>query len=947
MRELGLHIPKARLLTDAVSRLAFGTDASMYRLLPKLVVKVISEQEVVQVLKTCFGLKVPVTFRAAGTSLSGQALSDSVLVQIGPGFRAAQVLEGGRRIRLQPAVIGSEANRRLAPYGRKIGPDPASIDAAMIGGIAANNASGMCCGVSQNCYRTLDSLRMVLSDGTVLDTSDPASRSSFAASHPGLLQGLLDLSRRINGQPDLRSLISRKYLVKNTTGYGLNALVDFSDPFDILPRLLIGSEGTLGFISSLTLHTVPDPKWRAAALVGLADADSVGRAVRLLAERASHAVPAVELMDAASLRAVAGSPQIAALGEIDAESYALLIDIRAEDSETLEQHREEVRALLKSFPAIVPPYFTASDAQYHSLWKLRKGLYPTVGAKRPSGTTLLIEDIALPMDRLAEGLVDLRRLLKVQGYPEAIIYGHALAGNLHFVFWPDFSRESEVLRYADFMEKLADLVVGKYGGSLKAEHGTGRNMAPFVEKEWGREAYAIMQSIKTLFDPPGILNPDVVLSQDPRIHLNNLKPFPAADPLVDKCTECGFCESACPSRDATLTPRQRIVVWREIARLTTLRSDRPRLRSLVRGFAYQGNETCATDGLCAVQCPVDINTGSLVKEIRRIELRGWQRWVGKTVAGDFATALAVLRLALRVLQGLRLIFGRRLVDASLDALGRLSRGVFPPGMRYLPAPGKFLRPQAARPGSAKPGALRILYLPGCLNRLFGPAQPGDPPLSEALLTLFRRAGYAVSIPPEVDGLCCGLPFASKGMADLGASKAAEVKAAWDRHGQGCAALVCDMSPCTQQLRESLGNPDWLHDAVGFMASHILPRLEIRKAPGQALIFPTCSVIRMGLSSSLRTLAEACAEKVASPAVISCCGVAGDRIFTTPELPRAACASLRTTSGRADEMSSAGAYSSSRTCEIGLSAFGGAPYRSILYLLLEASDPLHLNPKVLS
>lgn len=948
IRELETRIPPSRLLRDPVSLLAFGTDASMYRLLPKLVIKAVSESEVALVLDICFRREVTVTFRAGGTSLSGQALSDSVVLQVGPGFRSGRVLDGGARIRMQPGMIGSAANRLLAPYGRKIGPDPASIDTALIGGIAANNASGMCCGVSQNCYRTLDSLRMVLSDGTLLDTSDTDSRKAFAQSHPALIAGLQYLALEVADRPDLRGLISRKYLIKNTTGYGLNALVDFRDPFDILPRLLIGSEGTLGFISSLTLHTVPDPKWKTAVLVPFPDAKSVGKAVLMLAGKAAHAVPAVELMDAYSLRAMAGHPQIAALGDIDAAGYALLIDIRSESRKDLDRHREEVRGLLASLPEAGSPLFTATDPEYHSLWKIRKGLYPTVGAMRPQGSTLLIEDIALPLDRLPEGLSDLRDLLEAEGYPEAIVYGHALARNLHFVFWPDFSREAEVRRYATFMEKLSDLIVHKYAGSLKAEHGTGRNMAPFVEKEWGKEAYALMLRIKSLFDPHGILNPDVILSRDPDIHVKNLKPLPVADPLVDKCTECGFCESVCPSKDATLTPRQRIVVWREISRLTAARTDPPRLLALVRGYAYQGERTCATDGLCAVQCPVGINTGSLIKEIRGRELRGWQRRIGEIAAAHSAPTLAILRVSLRCLEGLRRILGPDLMDRLLDTAGKLSRGRVPPGLRYLPRSGRPVKSMA--PVIAQPGGLRVLYLPGCINRLFGSARPGDPPLPEVVMTLFHRAGFGITIPPEADGLCCGLPFASKGMKDLGSLKAAQVKAAWERHGEGCVALICDMSPCTQHLRESLGNPDWLQDAVGFMATHVLPRLEIRKAAGRALVFPTCSVTRMGLSSSLRALAEACAGSVAAPAGISCCGVAGDRIFTTPELPRAACASLlekpdgAERPDGADGSAPAGAYSSSRTCEIGLSAFSGNAYRSILYLLLETSTPIHSHRK---
>ena len=161
-QELATFLPTERLIVDPLRLLAWGTDASFYRLVPKLLVVVDDEAELRRVLACCARLGTPVTFRAAGTSLSGQAISDSVLIMLGDGWRGIEVAADGASITLQPGVIGAAANRRLAPLGRKIGPDPASIDAAMIGGIAANNASGMCCGTAQNSYNTLAGLRIVL-----------------------------------------------------------------------------------------------------------------------------------------------------------------------------------------------------------------------------------------------------------------------------------------------------------------------------------------------------------------------------------------------------------------------------------------------------------------------------------------------------------------------------------------------------------------------------------------------------------------------------------------------------------------------------------------------------------------------------------------------------------------------------------------------------------------
>jgi D-lactate dehydrogenase len=932
--ELRKTLPAARLLRDPVSTLAYGGDASPYRLIPELVVKVLTEREAALVLAACHRLRLPVTIRAAGTSLSGQALSDSVLMQIGRGFGSVRILDGGSRIRMQPAVVGAAANRLLAPHGRKLGPDPASIDSAMIGGIAANNASGMCCGTAQNCYRTLASMRIVFADGSILDTSDAGSRGAFAETHGKMLEGLSRLASRARDDAELKALILRKYEMKNTTGYGINALVEFRDPFDILQHLLIGSEGTLGFMSEITLDTVPNPRYKAAILALFPDADAVGRAVAALAgaEASGEGVHAVEYLDEESLRSVAGHPAIAAAGIRPPGSSALLIDIRTENPDDLPPRRERIMGLLSRLPCLGTPLVADREDAYQSLWAMRKGLFPAIGAMRPPGTAVIIEDVAFPVDRLAQALVDLRALLAAHGYERAIIYGHALSGNLHFVFWQDFGPPAEVERYGAFMEKLTDLVVEKYRGSLKAEHGTGRNMAPFVEKEWGKRAYETMIAIKSLFDPLGILNPDVILSADKRIHLKNLKPLPLADPIVDKCIECGFCESACPSRDATLTPRQRISVWREISRLRASHRNRigtRRLKALVRGFAYQGERTCATDGLCALKCPVGIDTGKLIKSIRAAERPAWQRAAAAGMAGRFAIALDAIRLGLRLLQSARDLLGAERVSATLRGLSRFAPGMIPAGLEFLP------RPARALPGPASHlGAKRVLYFPSCINRAFGAERPEDPPLPEVMAALLRRAGFETIIPANVEGLCCGLAFSSKGFTVTGDAKLREARAALEAQARQCSAIICDTSPCAQRLAESCAGPLAVQDAAAFLAAHALPDLKVHQRKAVVALHPPCSSVKMGLSGTLEAIASACAHTVAAPEGVPCCGVAGDRLFLHPELSRSACAALRT--GIPKDCGEG--YSSSRVCEIGLTRAGGIPYRSILYLLYEATAP---------
>jgi D-lactate dehydrogenase len=560
---IGKEIPTSRIYCDPFRTLAYGTDASFYRLIPKIVVKVRAPEEITLLLQAADRLAVPVTFRAAGTSLSGQAVTDTVLAVLAGGWRKHRIHDDGERIALEPGIIGAEANAFLAPFGRKIGPDPASINHCMIGGIAANNASGMCCGTAQNSYRTVESMKVILHDGTLLDTADPLSRKAFVESHPGLVAEIMNIRDEIRGDEPLLRRIEAKFRVKNTTGYGINSFVDHDDPVDILLHLMIGSEGTLGFLAEITYRTVEEHAHKASALMIFPD---IGSACRATTRLKTGPVSAVELMDRASLRSVEEKegmpPYLKALRDA---ATALLVETRAADAEALARQVGEIAGMLSGIPTVLPVTFTDRKDEYENLWHVRKGLFPAVGARRSIGTTVVIEDVVFPIERLADATLDLERMMREHGYDEGIIFGHALEGNLHFVFTQDFSDPKEVARYRGFMDAVSGMVVLKYDGSLKGEHGTGRNMAPFVEMEWGEKIYGLMRRVKHAFDPKGLLNPGVLINDNPHVHLENLKPLPPAHEIVDKCIECGFCEVMCPSKDLTTTPRQRIAVTREIA----------------------------------------------------------------------------------------------------------------------------------------------------------------------------------------------------------------------------------------------------------------------------------------------------------------------------------------------------------------------------------------------
>ena len=710
LRDAERLIPANRRFSDPTSTLAFGTDASFYRLIPQLVVRVESEDEVVGLLQLAQRERVPVTFRAAGTSLSGQAISDSVLIVLGDNWNGREVRGQGSQIRLQPGVIGAQANAVLAPFQRKIGPDPASINACKIGGIVANNASGMCCGTAQNSYHTLAGIRLVLADGTVLDTEDPLSVTRFFATHADLLAQLNELGKQTRANSALAAKIRHKYRLKNTTGLSLNALVDFDQPLDILSHLLVGSEGTLGFISAVTYDTVLDHPNKASALIVFPDVETCCNAVSVLK---SQPISAVELLDRRSLRSVQDKPGMPAfVRELSNNACALLIESRAASSALLHEQLAQIMASLAPFPVEKQVDFSEDPAENARLWAIRKDTFPAVGAVRKTGTTVIIEDVTFPVEQLAIGVNRLIELFDKHHYDEAILFGHALEGNLHFVFTQGFNNPEEVARYQAFMDDVAQLVAVEFGGSLKAEHGTGRNMAPFVELEWGSDAYQLMWQLKRLLDPNGILNPDVVLSEDPQIHLKHLKPLPAADEIVDKCIECGFCEPVCPSKGLTLSPRQRIVIWRDIQAKKRAGVD---TRELEAAYEYHGLETCAATGLCAQRCPVGINTGDLVKK-----LRGRKATHTKTanwLEGNFATALQGARFTLHVANGARMLLGAPRLAKLSATLTRLSKGQVPQWTNAMPQPEKAIRfsPSVtdARPPRGVPGRLRLAgYGPG-------------------------------------------------------------------------------------------------------------------------------------------------------------------------------------------------------------------------------------------
>ncbi len=922
-----------RVLTRPIHRIAYASDASFYRLIPQAVVQARTLEEVRALFAFARERRIPLVFRAAGTSLSGQAVTDGLLVDISRDWKRLEILDEGFRVRVEPGVIGGIVNQRLARYHRRLGPDPASIHACMIGGILANNSSGMCCGVAQNSYHTVEALRFVLPPGLVVDSGDPGVAALLEREAPSIARGLLDLRRRVLDSPALVERIRRKYRIKNTTGYSINAFVDFEEAVQILAHLMIGSEGTLGFIAEAVFRTVPDDPAKSTGLLFFHDVPAACAAIAPL--RDSEAAT-LELMDREALRAVEAVPGVPdILRTLPPEAAALLVEYQAPDPAALRALDEGARRVFAALPLVGPPLFTDDPAEQAVLWRVRRGIIASVGARRESGTTVVIEDVAFPVGVLARAVADLQRLFAEHRYAGAVIFGHAKDGNLHFVLSQPFNDAPSVARYEAFMADLAELVVRRYDGSLKAEHGTGRNMAPFVEAEWGAEAYGIMREVKALLDPEGFLNPGVVVNDDPRAHVTHLKRLPRIEPEVDRCIECGWCEARCPSRALTLTPRQRIVVQREIARLRESREPRRLLRALEADYGYEVLDTCAADGMCATSCPVSIDTGQLVKRMRAERHGRLGRFLALQAAERLALVERLARGALGLGHALSSLTGPRTVAALSRAASGATRRALPVWVPEMPRPAPARLPRDGATAAA------AVYFPSCLTRVFAcEAGGGGSSLAQTVIEVARRAGVALRIPADAPGHCCGMPFSSKGYDEAHERVVRPmVDRLWEWSEEGRLPVFTDSSTCAFALRTCRGALDperrARYDRIrildGIDAAHdlLLPRLTARRRARRVVLHPVCSAVKLGLVPKLEAVVRAAAEEALVPVEAGCCGFAGDRGLFFPELTDSA------TAPEAKEvltLAADGHYSSNRTCELALTCATGRTYRSFWQLL---------------
>jgi len=887
-----VQIKHSARITDILS---YAHDASHYMLKPESVYTPENPEELAQILKLATELGKAITFRSGGTSLSGQGLTQSIMVDTRKHFRKMAIGKDGQNVSVSPGATVRVVNSSLARYGMKLGPDPASEIACTIGGVVANNSSGMCCGTEQNSYRTIESLVLVLPNGLVVDTGAPGADESFQLNAPDIHAGLIQLRDRIRSNPNSVATIQRLFSIKNTMGYGVNSFLDFDSPVKILEHLIIGSEGTLAFVAEARFRTVPAYSNMAT---GLLIFTSLYDATRALPDLIKAGFAAIELMDATSLRVAQRDAQATEeLKSIPVDKHAaLLVEFQEATSELLLAKIEAVTPLIESLALIQPAELTSDSKLRNQMWHIRKGLYATVAGNRPSGTTALLEDIAVPIIELLSTCEELIALFAEHGYSDSVIFGHARDGNIHFMLNEEFEKPEKIARYHAFTEDMVDLVI-KHGGTLKAEHGTGRIMAPFVQRQYGKEIYDVMWAIKRLLDPENILNPGVILTENPNSHIENLKVFPNIEAVANSCVECGFCEPVCPSKDLSLTPRNRIVMRRELV-LANARGDRATSKAIKNEFKYEGIDTCAVDGMCATTCPLSINTGSLVRELRSESIKPVLNIFWSLAARNWAAFTQITSVVLTIAHVI-------------------------PGFKKYPTGGKRRTSLTLENADA-------IFFPSCVGTLFGTSDS-----SQSLLTLAQRSGIRLSIPKGIAGLCCGTPWKSKGYAAGYTLMQEKVMASLIQESiKRDLPIVTDAASCSHGLQELLiANPRLrVIDSIEFVEELILPKLSIKKT-GSIAVHPTCATTALKISGSLNRIAQAISHETFVPQNWGCCAFAGDRGINFPELTKSA------TEKEATEIKLRNDnfyVSANRSCEIGMTQATGKKYRHIIEVLEELS-----------
>jgi D-lactate dehydrogenase len=344
-------------------------------------------------------------------------------------------------------------------------------------------------------------------------------------------------------------------------------------------------------------------------------------------------------------------------------------------------------------------------------------------------------------------------------------------------------------------------------------------------------------------------------------------------------------------------------------------------------FEYQGADTCAGDGLCATLCPVGIDTGAFIKNLREAKHSRISHFLAAFAADHFSKCLDAARIMLATGHLAQRCIGVDHLSATTRWLRKAFGRSIPQWNAWAPKPvSRFLDQKSDIDGEP------VVYFPSCVGRVFGVSDK-DAHLegqSVAIAQLLSKAGCRAVYPAKLEGLCCGMAFASKGYSNIAQQKTTELISALQEIGNGDHCVVVDTSPCAMRLQAFATREKRLriYDISRFLLERVVPRVQLNRKHEAIAVHVPCSLKTAGEDHHLLELAHLCAEKVYVSSSSPCCGFAGDRGFTHPELTASALVRL----GEEIPRNCPSGYSSSRTCELGASLHSGISFQSIAYLL---------------
>lgn len=768
--DLRAQLGSDKVKDDVATLTAYAVDASIYRVVPKAVVLVESEDDIAATLRYAAARGIPVTPRAAGTNLTGSAIGSGIILDVSRMNRILEVNRDERWARVQPGIVLAELNQQLARQGLLFGPDPSSGDMCKLGGMLANNSSGPHTlrygAVKDNVHR----LRLCLAAGTWLDAQayrleDPALARARAASPA--LNDLLALAR--DHADFIRS--KKPTVSKNSCGYNLFAVADgLAQGLLDLPRLLVGSEGTLGVVSEATLKLVDKPTATLTALIHFRHLEDVGAAVpHLLALEPS----ALEVMDANTLDLIGRGPH----GIPSDAAATLLIELDADAGQTdLRERADEMAAACRPYQLAAAMTLAFDPERRAQLWKARKALYPTLyrfdGRKKPIN---FVDDVVVGAERISDLIRYLEEFFAGQRVPVAI-FGHIGNGNAHVVPLLDINDPNDFQKMVQGYHEIHQTVLTRFGGSICGEHGDGRIRAEYVRKMFGEDLYGLFVRVKRAFDPANILNPGIKISDAPFTeHIDYTR-------LSKSCATCAKCNAVCPVYDVFQSEDMSSRGWFEIV--------------TAADYSYLDSkrvvEACLNCKSCRTVCPAGVDVSDLILQKRAEHPNRLTGWIFRLQAKG-----GLFEAVLRLLGKTQPLWDRPMIRRVLEwttkpvmrqvaATARLPHELKLPRLaaRHLRDRYAGLIPNRER-GLQSGG---VAYFHGCAANYF------DDGVGDAVIGVLRKHGVEPALPPQ---RCSGTPIQTYGHQDLareGARFNLQSFATYDTIVTGCAS-------CTLMLKD--------------------------------------------------------------------------------------------------------------------------------------------------